>query len=558
MIKHDVSVERPAGTKIQTVRGHRYVYHVVGRKYNPSSKSYTEDRVIIGVMKDDDKNSADNSMRPNDKFYEYYPEADMTYEETPVFSRTLKVGGSAVIRRVMKDLELDRIIKDIYGDKYEMIENIIEYMILFETSTYQHYPELMRNHPVQGMKLVSDSRISDFLNYRTMEEENEYFLEAWNRIRSKENVVYIGYDSTNINNQAKGIELAEYGHPKIDVGVPQVNLSYAIDESDSTPLFYELYPGSIIDNSQCRYMAEKAEDYGYKEIGFILDRGYVSARNIKAFDAWGYSFVLMMKENYQCVKETIQAVQEQLVKFKQKYYIMKYEVCGITVEGKLFKKDTKKRYFHVYYDLNRAANQENAVMYTYAQKEEKLKAKLEKKILSRKEDVAEYEKEFTFRYDENGYIKSYKRKEKEVQKRMEECGYFVICTSEEMSAEEALDIYRSRDESEKLFRLMKTELDYDKLAVYSDRRVRNKTQLVFIATIVRNAIYRGLKPVVESTRDKKNYTVNAALHTIENIEATKNSRGRYTRDYALTKKQKTILSAFGISEKDIDKMVSGL
>lgn len=558
MINRDITVERPAGTKIQTVKGHRYVYHVKGKKYNPSSKSYTEDRVSVGVMVDEDKSSKDNRMYPNEKFYEYFPDADKRYEEAPVFSRTLKVGGSVVLRKVMKELELEKLIKEIYGVRYETIENLIEYMILFETSTYQHYPELMRNHPVHGMKIVSDSYISEFLNDENMEEDNGYFLEAWNKIHSKENTVYIGYDSTNINNQAKGIELVEYGHPKIDVGAPQVNLSYAIDEADSTPLFYELYPGSVVDNSQCKYMAEKANDYGYKDIGFILDRGYAGAANIRKFDEEGYAFVLMMKENWQCVKEAVKSVISQLVSFKQMYYIAKYEVCGITVKGKLFDRDKKTRYFHVYYDVNRAANQQQAIMYTYAEKEKKLQEKLEKKILSRKEDVKDYEKEFSFKYDENGYVKSYKRREKVIQKKMDECGFFVICTSEEMSAEEALDIYRSRDESEKLFRLIKTELDYDKLAVYSDRRVRNKTQLVFLATIVRNAVYRKLKPVAEKTRDKKNYTVNAALHTLENIEATKNTQGRYRRDYALTKKQKTILSAFGIQEKDIDRMVANL
>jgi len=168
-------------------------------------------------------------------------------------------------------------------------------------------------------------------------------------------------------------------------------------------------------------------------------------------------------------------------------------------------------------------------MYTYSEKEKKLQEKLDKKILSRKEDVKDYEKEFTFKYDENGYIISFKRKEKVIQRKMEECGFFVICTSEEMSAEEALHIYRIRDESEKLFWLIKTELDYDKLAVYSDRRVRNKTQLVFLATIVRNAVYRKLVPVVEKTRDKKNYTVNASLHTLENIEVTKNAQGKYSK-----------------------------
>lgn len=38
------------------------------------------------------------------------------------------------------------------------------------------------------------------------------------------------------------------------------------------------------------------------------------------------------------------------------------------------------------------------------------------------------------------------------------CGYFCIITSEEMSAKEALELYKSRDASEKLFRADKTFL----------------------------------------------------------------------------------------------------
>ena len=49
-----------------------------------------------------------------------------------------------------------------------------------------------------------------------------------------------------MNTSAKGITLAEYGHPKVDEELPQVNISYATSAIDSKPLFYEIYPGSII------------------------------------------------------------------------------------------------------------------------------------------------------------------------------------------------------------------------------------------------------------------------------------------------------------------------
>lgn len=61
------------------------------------------------------------------------------------------------------------------------------------------------------------------------------------------------------------------------------------------PLFYEKYPGSIVDISQLKLMLNKAQGYGYKKVGFILDRGYFSKQNIEHMDKCGYSFIIMAK-----------------------------------------------------------------------------------------------------------------------------------------------------------------------------------------------------------------------------------------------------------------------
>ena len=50
---------------------------------------------------------------------------------------------------------------------------------------------------------------------------------------------------------------------------------------------------------------------------------------------------------------------------------------------------------------------------------------------------------------------------KAIQKEIDKLGFFVIITSKEMSASEALDIYRKRDSVEKIFRMLKTGLEYD-------------------------------------------------------------------------------------------------
>ena len=51
-------------------------------------------------------------------------------------------------------------------------------------------------------------------------------------------------------------------------------------------------------------------------------------------------------------------------------------------------------------------------------------------------------------------------------------------------------------------------------------------------------------------------TVPKAIRELEKIEMIRRNNGRYRLDHALTKKQKTILSSFGISEMDIDNTAS--
>ncbi len=53
--------------------------------------------------------------------------------------------------------------------------------------------------------------------------------------------------STNKNCQAGNIDMVEFGHPKVDRGLPVVNIAMAYDANNEIPLFYEEYPGSIVD-----------------------------------------------------------------------------------------------------------------------------------------------------------------------------------------------------------------------------------------------------------------------------------------------------------------------
>lgn len=181
------------------------------------------------------------------------------------------------------------------------------------------------------MHIYSDSKISDFFSGVT-DDQRVGFLNEWNEKRDHREKIYISYDSTNKNCQAGELEMVEFGHPKDNRELPVFNYSIAYDTGNREPLFYEQYPGSIVDVSQLQYMLEKVKGYGYKRAGFILDRGYFSKENIQYMDECGYDFVVMVKGMASFVKAL---VLENKGRFEmhREHGIRKYKVYGMTVKN---------------------------------------------------------------------------------------------------------------------------------------------------------------------------------------------------------------------------------
>ena len=92
---------------------------------------------------------------------------------------------------------------------------------------------------------------------------------------------------------------------------------------------------------------KKAGGYGYKNVGFILDRGYFSKENIHYMDKYGYEFVIMMKGMKELVKSLVLEVKGTFEE-DRRYSIRDYKVSGITVKNsfiRLMKKNVISIFF---------------------------------------------------------------------------------------------------------------------------------------------------------------------------------------------------------------------
>lgn len=193
----------------------------------------------------------------------------------------------------------------------------------------------------------------------------------------------------------------------------------------------------------------------------------------------------------------------------REYGIRQYKAFGMTVKKQLYASDKEERYFHIYYSDARA--------------------------------TAEHEKT------------------EAVQREIDLGGYFVIVTSRKMTAKDALELYKSRDTSEKLFLGDKSYLGNGALRVQSDETANAKIFAEFVALIIRCKMYTLLKDEMERLDKKPNYmTVPAAIRELDKIEMIKGLDGRYRMDHAVTATQKTILSAFQMDDKTIRKQANEL
>ncbi len=525
-----------------TIKSDKYVMYEIGREYHKDKKYNVPIRVTIGILDKEDK----TKIKPNERFGIYFPDIEISTKSTIKRSSCLKVGTYILISKIIKDYKLDNLLSLVFKNNAKLMTDLVMYYLIEESNASIYYPDFAYNHPLfsEDMKIYSDTKISSFLKEVTDDDINT-FLNLWAISRPNKEGIYISYDSTNKNCQASDIELAEYGHAKDDDSKPIINIAIGFDINNKEPIFYEEYLGSINDVSQLSQMIKKVKGLGYtNNIGFILDRGYFSKKNIREMDHEHMSFIIACKGNAKFINGLVSKAINTFEKDRNNR-ISRFSCYGTSIVYPLFNDDVN-RYIHIYYDELKAAIER-----------ENIEAKVErisnllKKNVGKKKDYSEYNHYFDLIYKDNVFVTAMPKNDV-IEKEKEYCGYFVIVSSKEISAVDALTLYKSRDESEKLFLTDKSFLSGKAFRVQSESAIKTKTLISFIALIIRNKIHTYLNDYIESTCNKQNYlNVENTIKELEKIEMVKGNDDIYRLDHALTRTQKTILKAFNIDQSYI-------
>ena len=539
-----------------------YVLYEIERVYDPKRKFNIPKRSVIGKIDPDNP----SQMIPNENFLKHFPEtpvAPQSATAAPLRSSTISVGPHIAFSQIIKEYALDDLLRQCFDDKAGLILDLASYLIVSEDNAAQYYPDYARRHALftPGMSIVSDSTVSRLL-VGVSQDQITQFLDAWNEQKDHRQRIYVSYDSTNKNSQAGDIDLVEFGHPKEDRGLPIINVSLAYDKTNRVPLFYEEYPGSINDVSQLAYLIDKIHAFGYRNIGFVLDRGYFSRSNIELIEEKGFHFLMMVKG---CKSLVSSMIEEHCGTFETDWdnRISDGGVYGTTVKRALYPTDAKKRYFHLFFSRSKMSAESDE----FEKKIDRMAAELQKLegyTMDEKSLIGKpYTDYFTPHYKDldNGkkqFLFAAKNKQA-IARALRLCGYFCLISSSAMTAAEAYRLYRGRDVSEKLFRADKSFLGSKSWRVHSNEAVSTKIFLEFVALIIRNRFYNLIKEEVQRLNIRRNWmTVPAALRELGKLEMTKRNGKRYLTDYALTRTQKQIFQCFGLKEEDVIKATQAI
>lgn len=534
-------VDLPDRTVTVRTKSGTYVYLTQRVEYSSKLKCSRPKRIAIGKLNEE------GMLIPNQNYFDLYGkpvELDVPGERAD----SVSCGPFVVVDSIARKTQLMDVLESVFPEQWEKILDLATYMMMTENNVMQYFEDYGYHHALFNESNFTDSTIGRLFDNMSIK-DMDLFIRAWVKMHADKDI-YISYDSTNMNCVAGNLELAEYGHAKDNPDLPQVNMSLGYNQTGNKPLFYSLYPGSIIDNTECEKMVERAKYYECENIGFILDRGYFSKKNIRYFERNGYDYILMTKGNAGFVQEAVEECQA-ILRNGYTNYIEEHELYGMTLEKDLFGTG-KTEYVHVYYDGIQAEKEKIIINGRYKKMDEIMEEKVQRKT-QRKEDVKAYEGYYKVRFDDNGYLLAYQRKEKKIKEMVNKVGYFVIVTSKKMDAAEALSIYRDRDAVEKTFRMEKSYLGFDVFRVHDTEKLESKVFISFVALIIRNEIYQALKPMYKKNR--KENTVPKVIREYERLGITKLSDNKYHVRYSLTSRQKKILGAVGVTEKDyMDKV----
>ena len=142
--------------------------------------------------------------------------------------------------------------------------------------------------------------------------------------------------------------------------------------------------------------------------------------------------------------------------------------------------------------------------------------------------------------NEDKYI--IERDEKIIEEQVRKFGTFILITNDpNQSGVTILELYKRKDDIEKVFDCMKNDIDRDRLRVNSTERAEGFTFIIYLSLIIMAYIEKTIK----QKEKLKSYSKKEIMYELKKLKLTKFANGLNIVN-EMSKKVKDIYKSFGI------------
>ncbi len=408
------------------------------------------------------------------------------------------------------------------------------------------FPYWLEETYLPGVKKMDSPAISKFCDEIGRSQHQRFgFLEQW--IAHLQPVGALYYDITSVSSFSTRVDFVQWGYNRDGDSLPQLNIGVVFCNQRSLPIFYSLYPGSIVDVKTLTNCVGYLQALGLKDFMFVLDRGFFSTGNIirMAGNRHAVKFIQPLPLSLGKAKELVRTHRKSLRDIRSNFTFNDELLSHVGSEIQLGNRTLPA---HIFFNEKAEFDQRQFLMKKLLEIDQKIIKN--KTFASQKEAIdfkeANIEKAYRYCFRFNRSSGKLARDNAYVKAKILRFGFFALVTNDEsMGRDEILVNYRNKDQVEKVFDLLKNEMDGNRLRAHSQLNVDARMFINFLALIIESELVRKMR----KAKLFKRYTVRELLAELRKIKHTKVNDEVIISE--ISKKQRLILEGLEI---DIEKI----
>lgn len=457
--------------------------------------------------------------------------------------KSLDFGNIHFLKAVCKHTGITEILNDIVPEKYKEILVLIYYTICEGDAYYLASKWSEFNYLDIKSQDVSSQRISELLEKIGNSVDLKInFFKRW--IREQKDIEAIYFDITSVSTYAKLLDFAEWGYNRDKEKLRQINIGLVYGSDSQLPLYYQVYPGSITDVTTLANVKRYNVEYGIKDVIYVLDRGFYSKNNIEQLG--NERVVIPLSFSTTLAKDVLKNCDGQLNNSKNMFISKDSIYTALKREIKISDKN-----FEAYIFRNKQMYDEGETLLykMLIEIEDKINERIytNKEMLNQEiEEIAPgYTKYFAIIKNNNKY--TIKRNEIIIEEQVRKFGTFILITNDlNQSKIKILELYKRKEDVEKIFDCMKNGIDRDRLRVHTTERAEGTIFIIYLSLILTSYIEK----IIKQKEILKNYTKKEIIYELKKLKLTQFGNGLNIVN-EMSKKVKDIYKSFGIDVSNL-------